>query len=602
MSDKANLNLAIIGNCTFSALLDDRANIVWACLPRFDSEPVFNALLQGNRNTRATAGQTGLYAIELQDYTRSEQHYIRNTAILVTRLHDRYGGSIEISDFAPRFEQFDRFFRPTMIIRRVKRLSGSPRIRMIVRPAFDYGSVTPELTYGSNHIRYIGTSQVLRLTTDASISAVLEEKPILLDNNITLLFGPDETIAESVTGIGHRFFENTRDHWYGWVRSLAIPYEWQKEVIRAAITLKLSGFEDTGAIIAAPTTSLPESADSGRNWDYRYCWLRDAYFVVNGLNRLGTTRTMEQYLRYIINIAANANDNRLQPVYGINGDTRLTERYAKDLPGYRSQGPVRIGNEAYTQIQNDVYGAAILAAAHVFFDERLSHRGDKALFQRLENLGDAAAQLYREPDAGPWELRNTASVHTFSSIMCWVACDRLSKIAAHLELQPRARHWRQQADTIHAVICEQAWSATENSFVATFGGSELDASLLLLHELGFLDAGDSRFCATVEAIERHLKRGDFIFRYIDNDDFGPPKTAFLICSFWYVDALAVLGRTKEARTLFERLLRCRNNHGLLSEDIDPDTDELWGNLPQTYSMVGLINSAMRLSQSWETMF
>ncbi|HET7370701.1 MAG TPA: glycoside hydrolase family 15 protein, partial [Gammaproteobacteria bacterium] len=272
------------------------------------------------------------------------------------------------------------------------------------------------------------------------------------------------------------------------------------------------------------------------------------------------------------------------------------------LPGYRGHGPVRVGNQAYAQIQNDVYGAAILAATHLFFDERLAHPGDESLFQRLEALGETAAKLYCKADAGPWELRKSARVHTFSSVMCWVACDRLSKIAARLGLTERQVYWRERADAIHADICKQAWNDEENSFVESFGGKDLDASLLLLHELGFLAADDPRFASTVAAVERHLKRGDFIFRYIKEDDFGRPETAFLICTFWYVDALAALGRTDEARTLFEHLLACRNDHGLLSEDIDPETGELWGNLPQTYSMVGLINSAMRLSKSWEAAF
>ncbi|HET7569807.1 MAG TPA: glycoside hydrolase family 15 protein [Gammaproteobacteria bacterium] len=596
-----DLNLAVIGNGSFSALLNERADIVWACLPRFDSEPVFSSLLQ-NGNQGIAAGQIGVYAIELMDIERTEQRYLPNTAIVVTCLYDRFGGAVEIRDFAPRFGQYGRFFRPIMLVRQIRPIAGNPRIRIVLRPSFDYGDPPVEITHGSNHVRYVGASQVLRLTTNAPITTVLEEPPFILNRELTLLLGPDETIAQPIADVGNRFFEQTREHWHRWVRSLGIPFEWQKEVIRAAITLKLSGFEDTGAIIAAPTTSLPEAPHSGRNWDYRYCWMRDAYFVVNSLNRLGATRMMEHYLGYITNIAANAADERLQPVYSISGEANLDEWIADKLPGYRGHGPVRVGNQAYAQVQNDVYGAAIVAATHLFFDERLAHPGDEALFHRLEKLGETAARLYCEPDAGPWELRKSVRVHTFSSVMCWVACDRLAKIAARLALADRCDYWREHADRLHADICRQAWNADENSFVESFGGKDLDASLLLLHELGFLKADDPRFAATVAAVERHLKRGDFVFRYIREDDFGPPETAFLICTFWYVDALAALGRTDEARALFERLLACRNTHGLLSEDINPTTGELWGNIPQTYSMVGLINSAMRLSKSWEDAF
>jgi GH15 family glucan-1,4-alpha-glucosidase len=263
---------------------------------------------------------------------------------------------------------------------------------------------------------------------------------------------------------------------------------------------------------------------------------------------------------------------------------------------------VRVGNQAYLQVQHDAYGSAVLAATHVFFDRRLLWPGNRALFNQLEALGERATESWAQPDAGLWELRGAAHVHTYSSVMCWVACDRLSRIAAQLGLADRAAHWRAQAGTIHRGICERAWNARRNSFVSTFDGDDLDASLLLLAELGFLRPGDPRFASTVAAVERELRHGEFIFRYNGADDFGVPRNAFLACTYWYIDALAALGRREEARALFENLLACRNRHGLLSEHIDPATRELWGNFPQTYSMVGLINSAMRLSISWDEAF
>jgi GH15 family glucan-1,4-alpha-glucosidase len=373
-------------------------------------------------------------------------------------------------------------------------------------------------------------------------------------------------------------------------------------VIRATITLKLNAYDDTGAIVAAMTSSIPEAAGSGRNWDYRYCWLRDGYFVVNALNRLGATRTMERYLAYIVNIAANAGGGPLQPVYGIDGRAELDEQELPALPGYRGMGPVRIGNFAYRQVQHDVYGSAILAATHIFFDQRLTRRGDEALFRRLEPLGEQARRCHDQPDAGLWELRGSARVHTFSAVMCWAACDRLGRIASRLALTERAGYWQEQARQIHETICRRAWNAKRGVFVSTFEGEAMDASLLLLSEVGFLDATDPRFAATVAAVEKDLRRGDFIFRYIEHDDFGEPENAFLVCSFWYVNALAALNRREEARELFEGLLACRNSHGLLAEHIDPHSGEQWGNFAQTYSMVGLINSAIRLSIRWDQAF
>lgn len=591
----SSLDLALIGNCTIGALIDEQAKLVWGCFPRFDGDPVFCSLLKESEDD-------GFFAIELADCQHTEQHYLENTAILVTRLYDKHGGAIEITDFAPRFGQFGRMFRPMMLVRRVVRLSGSPRLTVKLRPTHSDGANQPELTWGSNHIRYVAPTLTLRLTTDASLTAIIQETSFFLEDSITLLLGADETVHEGASEIGRRFLHETAQYWYEWVRSLGIPFEWQDVVIRSAITLKLNAFDDTGAIVAAMTTSIPEAAGSGRNWDYRYCWLRDGYFVVNALNRLGATRTMERYLAYIVNIAADAAGKPLQPVFGIDGRTELHEREIPSLSGYRGMGPVRIGNLAYRQVQHDVYGSAILAATHIFFDQRLTRRGDEALFRRLEFLGEQARQCYDQPDAGLWELRGSARVHTFSAVMCWAACDRLALIATQLQLTERAVYWREQANVIHDTISRRAWNEERASFVATFEGDAMDASLLLLAEVGFLDPADARFATTVAAVEKDLQRGNFIFRYVEKDDFGEPENAFLVCTFWHVNALATLGRRDEARALFEKLLTCRNKHGLLAEHIDLRSGEQWGNFVQTYSMVGLINAAIRLSMRWDQAF
>jgi GH15 family glucan-1,4-alpha-glucosidase len=593
-----SLQLAAIGNANIGALVDARGEIVWACLPRMDGDAVACSLLRERRRD----DDYGFFTVELADFARSEQEYAANTAILATRLYDRHGGAVEIVDFAPRFPHHGRLFTPMMLVRQLRPLAGSPRVRVLLRPAADYGARRPSLTYGSNHVRYVADHYVLRCTTDCSISALVDEVPFVLQQPLAFILGPDETLQGAVPETARRFHEETADYWRGWVRDLQIPFEWQDEVIRAALTLKLSAVDDTGALIAAMTTSIPESPGSGRNWDYRYCWLRDAYFTVNALNRLNASDTMERYLGYIVNLAAGSDGARLQPAYRINGAAQMDEREVASLPGYRGMGPVRVGNQAYRQVQNDVYGSAVLAATHVFFDRRLLRQGNEALFAQLEALGARAAAIWNEPDAGLWELRGAARVHTFSGVMCWAACDRLAKIALRLGLGERARHWRAQADAIHRGICQRAWSAKRGSFVASFGGEGLDASLLLLAELGFLAADDPRFAGTVAAVGRELRRGDFVFRYTEPDDFGAPQNAFVVCSFWYVDALAALGRREEARALFESLLACRNAHGLLAEHIDPATRELWGNFPQTYSMVGLINSATRLSLPWDQAF
>jgi GH15 family glucan-1,4-alpha-glucosidase len=594
----SSLDLALVGNCNIGVLINAAGEIVWGCFPRFDSDALFCSLLGGHREP----AEIGIWGIDILEHARTEQHYVPDTPVLVTRLYDRQGGCIELTDFAPRFQQHGRIFCPMMLVRRIKRVAGSPRIRLRLRPATNWGAERAALTYGSNHIRYVTGDVVVRLTTDAPITALLQEMPFFLSDEITLLLGPDETVPAAVHDVGRRFEDETLVYWRGWVRNLAIPFEWQEAVIRAAISLKLNAFEDTGAIIAAMTTSIPEALDSGRNWDYRYCWLRDAYFVVNALNRLSTTQTMERYLGYIINVAAGAPDGRLQPVYRIDGHPALHEATVTSLSGYRGMGPVRLGNLAYLQVQNDVYGSAVLAAAHVFFDRRMNRPGNDELFRRLEHLGETAQRVYNEPDAGLWELRGTSRVHTFSSVMCWVACDRLARIAGQLALPERMQYWRAHADRIHAEICARAWNEKRGVLAASFGGEGLDASLLLLPELHFMAADDPRFRATMAQIEKELKQGPFVFRYSEADDFGVPQNAFLVCTFWYIDALAATGRREEARELFQAMLALRNTHGLLSEHVDPKTGEHWGNFVQTYSMVGLINSAVKLSLPWEEAF
>ncbi len=590
------LDLGIIGNCSFSALIDRRGRVVWSCLPRFDGDPVFSSLLAGTSDP-----EHGFFDVELDGCVSTEQRYRRNTAILVTTLRDAEGGAVEIVDFAPRFRDRERIYRPLMLVRQVRPLSGDPRICVRLRPAVDYGARPAPTTHGSNHIRYLLADTAIRLTSNAPVAYLQEERPFLLEEPIDLVLGPDEPLETSVATFSRRAFEETRVYWFEWVRTLSIPFEWQAAVIRAAITLKLCNFEETGAVVAAMTTSIPEAKGTQRNWDYRYCWLRDAYFTIDALNRLGATRTMEGFLRYIANLVRGSEDGHLQPVYGVSQEARLTERIVPHLPGYRGIEPVRVGNQAYEHIQNDVYGSVVLAATQAFFDQRLRAPGGVKLFEQLERVGEQAVKLYDKPDAGIWELRTRARVHTFSALMCWAACDRLALIAAHLGLRSRARYWREHATHMHAVICERAWNEGRGSFVESFGGEDIDASLLLIQHVGFLPAQDPRFVATVAAVEEELRNGPYLFRYHAADDFGMPRTAFNICTFWYIDALCALGREDEARELFDNMLAHTNHLGLLSEDLDIETGELWGNFPQTYSMVGMILCAARLSRSWQSL-
>jgi GH15 family glucan-1,4-alpha-glucosidase len=597
MNPSSDLDLAVIGNCQVAALIDRRGRIVWMCLPKPDADPVFCALLRRDGGDSVS----GVFAIDLQKMAEARRTYVRNTAIVETTLSDARGNSLRITDFCPRFRSHGRNFRPSCVVRLVEPTAGRPIVNVRLRPRCDNGANDPQRVAGSHSIRFLSPTLNYRVTTNSSLSPLLDETAFVLETPLAFILAPDETIEETPLTLARTWLEETRNYWHEWIRGLAVPFDWQEAVIRSAITLKLCTYEDTGAVLAALTTSIPEMANSVRNWDYRFCWLRDSFFVILALNHLGATNTMQGYLRYLDNIVARNPGGELQPLYGITGESHIEERIIETLDGYRGMGPVRVGNLAYEQIQHDVYGAVVLAARQLFFDHRLTNRGDAATFARAEVLGERAMKMFAVPDAGPWEFRGIERVHTFSAVMCWAACDRLSRIAVQLKISDRAAFWRASADSMRAEILARAWSDDKQTFTSAFDGEDVDATALLLSDLGLVEGSDSRFVSTLNAIERELVRGDLVFRYIHADDFGIPSNTFTMCSFWYVNALAAVGRVDEARVIFEKLLLRRNSAGLLSEDIDPVSGEQWGNFPQTYSMVGIITCATRLSRSWEEM-
>ena len=585
------LDLAVIGNCRTAALLDTKARLIWWCFPRFDGDPVFSRLLAGDV-------EKGFCDIVLDRFANTQSQYERNTPIVTTVLTAEDGASLRITDYAPRFRNFGRMTRAPQLIRIVEPLSGLPRITLRVRPTQNYGEMTPHGVLGSNHIRYGIGDRALRMTTDAPLSCIDRESPFLLTHPLHIVFGPDEPFPGELSITCRNMLDRTREYWLEWVRRLSIGYDWQEAMIRAAITLKLSNFEETGAIVAAHTTSLPEAPGSGRNWDYRYCWLRDAYFVVKALNRIGATRTMEDFIAYTFGIAS-ADSDELRPCYSIVPNEALPEWIAPHLAGYQGHGPVRVGNAAVDQVQHDAYGSVILAATPMFFDRRLPRPAGLSEFQLIEKLGTKSAELALEPDAGIWEYRGRKRVHIHSAAVCWAGVNRVAAIAARLGLSERAGHWNRIADMIQHTILKRCWNEKRNAYTVAEGSDDLDASVLLLPDLGLVEANDPRFISTVDAVMKELIRDNHVMRYAGEDDFGRPETAFLVCRFWLVDALWSLGRVSEARDMFKTALDCRNQYGLLSEDVDPKTGTLWGNFPQTYSMAGLITSGMRLSRSWE---
>ncbi|HWA29889.1 MAG TPA: glycoside hydrolase family 15 protein [Rhizomicrobium sp.] len=586
------LDLSPIGNCAVASLVDTKGVHKWFCFPRLDGDPVFNALVNGDDP------ETGFMDIVVENLHTTSQSYIRNTAILETIYETNAGEVVRVLDFAPRFVLFERNFRPPSIIRRIEPVIGNARLKIRIRPTFNYGRQKPHVSFGSNHIRFTGDERVLRVTSDIGPSYILNEQTFLLDRAVNIFVGPDESLSQNPDSLAKQFQHETHNYWCEWVRKLGLPFEWQKAVIRAAITLKMCAYEETGAIVAALTTSIPEAPNTARNWDYRYCWLRDAYFTVGALNQLGVTRTMEHFVRFLVNTVLDEKGAEVSPLYPIVSSTELAETTADALSGFRNMGPVRIGNAAATQKQTDVYGSVILSASQLFWDERVNLTGGRDLYKRLKPVGEAAIKHALEPDSGVWEFRGRHRVHTYSVAMCWAATHRMGLIAQRVGEDGDVEHWKSQAAKIRDIILDKGVTK-EGWFTGAFEEEIVDASTLLLGQIGLVPADDKRFLKTVEVVEKRLLRNGFMLRYDEPDDFGLPETSFLICTFWYIDALTATGRGDEARAIYENLLAHRNAAGLLSEDLHPQTGELWGNFPQAYSLVGLILCAYRLSRTWE---
>lgn len=589
-----SLDLWPIGNCQVSALINRAGELVWGCVPRVDGDPLFSSLLAGQHPDR------GLWAIDLENCQSVDQRYLRNTPILVTRKTDGTGNAIEIIDFCPRYRRYGRTYRPVAFARIVRPVNGSPRIAVRLRPTGDWGRSISSVPGGSNHLRYAVPAIPMRLTTDAAVGIINSEQVFRLEKPLTFFLGPDESFDGNLARTVEQMLADTTAEWREWVRGLATPFEWQDAVIRSAITLKLCQHEETGAIVAALTTSIPEHAGSQRNWDYRYCWIRDAYYTVQALNRLGALDVLEGYLSYLRNIVDAAKGGHIQPLYGVAGEISIEERTEEGLPGYRGMSPVRVGNQAYEQVQHDAYGQIVLSNVQAFFDQRLFRVATIEDFHSLERIGERAWELHDKPDAGLWELRTRTHVHTYSAAMSWAACDRLAHAALTMNLAARADYWAERARQIRERIESAAWREDSNRISSTFEGDNLDASLIQLLDLRFFKPDDPRFQGTLKAVEEGLRRGSHMLRYDTEDDFGLPETAFNVCTFWLIEALQATGRESDARDLFEQMLARRTAAGLLSEDIDPETGELWGNYPQTYSLVGIINCAVLLSNPWSS--
>ena len=579
-------DVALIGNCQIAALLRNDGAIVWSCMPRFDSAPVFGELLDPDGGSfRIGPAQGGI----------GTQRYLPNTNVLETRFENE-DGAFRILDFAPRFQLFDRMFRPTKLVRIVEPLSGTPRVRVLCDPRSGWTKAVPRREVGSNHISFLLDDE-LRLTTDVPLAYVQADQPFVLSAKRHFVLAWGAPVEEALAPLCDRFLTQTERYWRTWVKHCEVPSHYQQHVIRSALALKLHCYEDTGAIVAALTTSLPESVGSGRTWDYRYCWLRDAYYALDAFRLLGHFEEREGFTEFLLNVAASAPDLALAPLYRVDGRTDLEERIVSGWRGFEGEGPVRVGNGAVHHVQNDVFGELVLALAPAFLDERFASDLDKSALELLTRLGRRAIAVVGQPDASIWEMRTKWLPQTFSSLMCWAAADRVHRVT--LRHRPSvAAEFGAAAKSMHSTIVHQAWNEKLGAFASTYGGAELDASLLQMATLRFLPPNDGRLQATVTTIQRVLDRGGWLQRYATDDGFGQPTVAFVICTFWLIEALAHIGSRATARAIFERTLGALSPTGLLAEDWDPIGKRLCGNYPQAYSHVGLIHAAFAVSPPW----
>lgn len=580
------MELALIGNCAYQALIDKAARVVWLCWPRFDSSFVFGALVDETKggDFAVQSGRAGY---------STRQEYVANTNILRT-VFDSGESSFEVVDFAPRFRLYERFYKPTMLVRRLRRIAGEPIVKIRCRPTYDYGRLELSSHQASNHIQWSVPSAQLRLTTNVPLSYIRDERGFLLEGEAWVVLTWGEPLEAPLQETCSALLEKTQLYWERWVKHTALPGQFQREVVRSALALKLHQYEDTGAITASTTTSLPEYPNSGRNWDYRYCWLRDAYFTLRAMRRLGHFEELEMFVSFLKNIAAS--HDKLQPVYGISGEAQLAEETLVHLEGFRGQQPVRAGNAAYRQVQHDVYGEMIAAIAPFFVDFRFEEHLTPYSNQLVRRLLDHIAQCMEQPDAGIWEIRNDNRVHTFSLLFHWVGGRVGAQIARQLgdpELEGSALGLAAKARELIEEACFRPELGLYGDSTTT---NNADASLLMMVNLGFLNREHRNAKSHLRALERQLNvKGHLMHRYKHHDGIGDTHATFTVCGFWYIEALARLGYVDEAEAAFAELLKYKNHVGLMSEDTDPVSGEQWGNFPQTYSHVGIINAAFAIS-------
>ena len=579
------LDHGAIGNGRVIALVSPLGSIDWLCLPRFDSPSVFARLLDEEKggSFRVLRGDTEI---------RGKLKYVTNTNVLSTRFED--GECVwEVIDFAPRIPEGLDVRVPIEVVRVLQPIAGHPRLRIDFDPRPDYARAKVEMRETTDGIEVLGGSAPLHVATNLPVPYVLGRREFVLTKPVFFVLSYGGRAEVATLASVQRDLDQTIAGWRAWAKTCALSIFAAPEVLRSALCLKLHAYHDTGAIIAAATTSIPEAMGTPRTWDYRYCWLRDAAFVVEALRRLGHLNEGEQFLNFLRDVAEGG---PLQPLYAIDGGRDLSEETIGSLAGFGANGWVRVGNAASTQRQNDLMGELVLCLHTLLTDPRIVDDDWGSFTPLLRRVVEEAIEAAPTVDTSIWEFRTLQKHYTFSRAMCWVAIDRGVELARRLDRMDLAQRWAPIAESERAEVLRRGYSQERGFFTQALDGEHPDASLLLLPTLGLLDARDPRFVSTVDAYEKHLVRGGLMRRYGNLDDLGETRSAFTICSFWWAEALALSGKLERAIEVFERIAKHANPVGLFSEDIDPDTSALLGNFPQAYTHVGLIHAAMTISE------
>lgn len=581
-----SLNYGIIGNCKSAALVKEDTSIDWCCLPQFDAPSVFGRILDKEKG--------GHFQIHLKDTTNIEQIYLSNTCILSTKLFG-VQGAIEVLDYMPRYQkEHGGYHAPPELIRVVRPIQGSPVIRLDYQPNLEY-ALGKTHTYDKGEYLvsvFMETHyDTIFLYSNLSNHYILNEEDYELTSPLFFLVSYNEKLQVPTLEDIELDMERTKVYWLNWSYKTPKLQHFHKEVLRSALTLKLLTYEKTGAILAAATTSIPETIGEVRNWDYRFCWIRDASMVMKVISRLGHQKIVKKFIEYIIDLIPDK-DEKLQIMYGINGERDLEEKFLVHLAGYEGSQPVRIGNAAFVQKQNDIYGIlvdAIYFQIHRFPNDRDYH---EEIWGIVKNIVWIVENNWQQPDKGIWEFRQEDRHFVFSKLLCWVAIDRAIKIAQLLNKPAMIEKWTPIVDQIRADIERNGWNEEVQAYTQSYGSKDMDASVLLMESYGFIDGLHPRYISTVKAVERELCHEGLVFRYKNADDFGIPTSSFTVCTFWYINSLYKIGEVEKADHLFLQLLSYSNHLGLYSEDLDFKTKRLLGNFPQAYCHLALIDVVM----------